>query len=254
VIQYHGGPVSGSRTDNARFYMGRHAFVSFAAPDHLPAIADVAESFALDNGAFTAWRAGETFDRSGYIDWVEQWHRHPAFDWAVIPDVIDGSEEENDELIAAWPPGLRGVPVYHLHESMRRLQDLAWRYGTVALGSSGQWSTPGTQSWWARMEEVMRCLCNEAGQPQCRLHGLRMLAPAIIDRLPLSSADSCNAAINAGSLSRFGQYVPPSASQRAEVIALRMQRHNAPAVWRPMPQQYGMAFDASEGQGQEVPQ
>ena len=30
-----------------------------------------------------------------YYRWIEAWRNHPGFDFAIIPDVIDGSEEEN---------------------------------------------------------------------------------------------------------------------------------------------------------------
>jgi hypothetical protein len=63
-----------------------------------------------------------------------------------VPDVIDGTEDDNDALLASWPADIRGVPVYHLHESLDRLDFLCTRWPTVALGSSGQWPTPGTRA------------------------------------------------------------------------------------------------------------
>lgn len=65
----------------------------------------------------------------------------------------------------------------------------------------------------------------------CRLHGLRMMDPEIFTRLPLASADSTNAAVNCGSLSRYGSYIPPTAAQRAAVIAERIEAHNSAPVW-----------------------
>ena len=163
--------------------------------------------------------------------WVDDWHRHPGFEWALIPDVIEGSEEENDRLLEAWPLHLPGVPVWHLHESLERLKRLAAQWSTVALGSSGQWATPGTAGWWRRLADAMDAICDEHGRPLCRLHGLRMLNPDIFTRLPLASADSTNAAVNCGSVSRFGMYTPPTAAQRAAVIAERIEAHNSAATW-----------------------
>lgn len=77
----------------------------------------------------------------------------------------------------------------------------------------------------------MNELCDDEGRPPCRLHGLRMLDPQVFSRLPLASADSTNAAVNSGSLDRFGSYVPPTASQRAAVIAERIEAHNSAAGW-----------------------
>lgn len=49
----------------------------------------------------------------------------------------------------------------------------------------------------------------------------------------LRGADSTNAAVNSGSLARFGMYPPPLRSQRAAVIADRIEGTNSPAVWTP---------------------
>lgn len=231
VIHYHGTPISGDGIDAAKFLKGRHALVSFAYQQSMPIVANACQSFVLDNGAFSAWTKGFTMDVKGYIYWVEKWHKHPGFDWALIPDVIDGDENANDELIDRWPKSMRGVPVWHLHESMERLQRLASEWSVVAIGSSGQWKSPGTDAWWARMALVMDAVCDDLGRPMCRLHGLRMLDPKIFSELPLSSADSTNAGVNAGSIKRFGMYPPPTAGQRAEVIASRIEASNSSAVW-----------------------
>ncbi|RYF05666.1 MAG: hypothetical protein EOO40_10135, partial [Deltaproteobacteria bacterium] len=99
-----------------------------------------------------------------------------------------------------------------------RLDRLCRQFRTVALGSSGEWATPGSSGWWGRMSEAMNSICPD-GRPLARLHGLRMLDPAIFSKLPLASADSTNAAVNCGSLDRFGMYLPPTAAQRAAVGA-----------------------------------
>jgi hypothetical protein len=231
MIHYHGTPVSGTRQDAARLLAGRHALVPFPRQDDLGAVADFCQSFVFDNGAFTVWRKGGQLDVDGYLRWVDDWHRHPGFDWALIPDVIDGDESANDLLLEQWPEHLPGVPVWHLHESLDRLVRLASNWRTVAFGSSGQWSSPGTAAWWTRMSAAMDVICDEHGRPRCRLHGLRMLDPTIFSRLPLASADSTNAAVNGGSAGRFGMYVPPTAGQRAQVIADRIEAHNSAPAW-----------------------
>ena len=192
--------MTGSADNAPRFYRGRHLFCSFASPAHLGVAASCCQSFALDNGAFSAWTKGKPMDLEGYREWVQEWCRHPAFDFAIIPDVIDGTEKDNDRLLWDWigPFGMRPwlVPVWHLHESLGRLQDLAGAWPRVALGSSGEWSTPGSESWWGRMSEAMEKICI-GGRPTCKLHGLRMLSTEIFPKLPLASADSTNASRNA---------------------------------------------------------
>lgn len=237
MIHLHGTPIGGTRQDVARFLTGRHALVPFPRQDDMGAVAEFCSTFVFDNGAFSVWKRGEVLDVEGYTRWVGQWYRHPGFQWALIPDDIEGGEAENDALLRDWPEHLRskGVPVWHLNESIDRLVTLCQQWQTVALGSSGQWATPGTSGWWGRMSEAMNAVCDEDGRPMAKLHGLRMLDPAIFTKLPLSSADSTNAAVNSGSLDRFGMYVPPTAAQRAAVIAERIQAHNSAAVWIPQP-------------------
>ena len=81
------------------------------------------------------------------------------------------------------------------------------------------------------MAEVMNTTCDAEGVPPCRFHGLRMLNPKIFTKLPLSSADSVNASMNAGSTARFGIYKPISRSQRANVIADRIEVFNSSPLW-----------------------
>jgi hypothetical protein len=81
------------------------------------------------------------------------------------------------------------------------------------------------------MDDAMRVACDSEGRPKAKLHGLRMLDPDIFTKLPLSSADSTNAAVNSGSLSRYGSYVPATAAQRCAVIADRIERHTSAHVY-----------------------
>lgn len=231
MIHYHGSPLSGPALGKEHFYSGRHALVSFAYKEDLAVVSELCQSFVFDNGAFTAWKQGGALDVDGYVRWVDDWNKHPGFDWALIPDVIDGDEAANDALLSQWPANLPGVPVWHMHESIERLQRLATDYRTVALGSSGDYRMPNTARWWARMGKAMEAICDDVGRPRCRLHGLRMLNPAVFSRLPLASADSTNAAVNAGSKGRFGMYLPISAASRANVIADRIESEQSASVW-----------------------
>jgi hypothetical protein len=205
---------------------------------------ECAQSFVIDNSAYTQWKAGAgSVDFDGYMDWVRTIYRHPGFDWALIPDVIDGSVEENARLVHLWVrcgPKFKGVPVWHLHEPLEWLEWLVSNFETVAFGSSGQWATPGTPAWWIRIAEAMAVACDSQGRPKCDLHGLRMLDSDIVERIPFKSGDSTNAAVNSGSIGRFGTYVPPTAAQRAAVIAERIEVHNSPAIWTPVGVQQNM--------------
>ncbi len=80
--------------------------ISFAEPRDITLAACNCQSFAVDNGAFSLWRSGKLANWSGYYEWVSEWATHPGFDWALIPDVIDGDEDQNNALIDQWPSEL----------------------------------------------------------------------------------------------------------------------------------------------------
>ena len=231
MIHYHGSPISGKREDKHIFYQGRHALVPWFRKDDIEIIAEVCKSFVFDNSAFSIWKRGGALDVAAYTDWVQDWCRHPSFRWALIPDTIEGNERDNDKMVDNWPEHLPGVPVWHLHESMERLVSLCEEWPTVALGSSGEYSTPNSKVWWTRVEEFMPRICDDKGRAVTKLHGLRMLNPRVFSKLPLTSADSTNAGMNSGAKSKFGVYVPMKAAQRANIIADRVESHNSAATW-----------------------
>lgn len=233
MIHYHGLPITPATAAEVAIRAG-HAFVSFAHPGQMGLAVAACQSFALDNGAFSAWRAGKPItDWSGYYAFAEAGKQQPACDFAVIPDVIDGTEGENDDLVAEWPlPRWFGAPVWHLHESFARLERLADRFPRVCLGSSGAYAQIGTERWWRRMHQTMRVICDDAGHPRCRLHGLRMLDPKVFSRFPFASADSTNIGQNIGIDSAWrGTYQPPTKEARAQMMRARIESFNAPASY-----------------------
>lgn len=234
MIHYHGLPITPA-TAALRAIGGGHAFVSFRYPDQLTLVLDAASTFAVDNGAFSAWKSGDPIkDWSLYYDWVAELHRYPSFDFAVIPDVIDGDEAANDALLAEWPwkMSIVGAPVWHMHESLDRLNRLVSAYPRVCIGSSAQYAVIGTSAWWNRMAESMDVICDRSGRPACKVHGLRMLNPEVFTRFPFSSADSTNIAQNIGIDSAWrGTYLPPTKESRAALMRERIESHQALTFW-----------------------
>lgn len=233
MIHYHGLPITPATAAAVAITAG-HAFVSFAHPGQLGLAVEACQSFALDNGAFSAWRASRPVsDWSEFYEWAGVAKRHPGCDFAVIPDVIDGTEADNDALLAEWPlPRWFGAPVWHLHESLERLERLAADWPRVCLGSSGEYAQIGTGRWWRRMDHAMRVVCDDAGQPRCRLHGLRMLDPRVFSRFPFASADSTNIGQNIGIDQAWrGPYAPPNKEARTDLMRKRVESVNAPAYY-----------------------
>ena len=81
---------------------GKHFCVSFEYSGNTEVCHRIGSSVMLDNGAYTFWRNhGCREDWTPYYDWVRPW-LEVATTWAVIPDVIDGDEAMNNQLIGAW--------------------------------------------------------------------------------------------------------------------------------------------------------
>lgn len=237
MIHYHGGPIW-PESCAFRAWRGRHAFISWARvglgkvkeAEQIELAASVCQSFALDNGAFTIWTKGGTVDWDDYAEWAGKWLRHPACDWAVIPDVIGGTEAENDALLLRWPWGHAGVPVWHLNESPERLQRLADDWPRVALGSCAEYDVRKPRQAIARLAEVLPAISDDGGTPLVKLHGLRMLNPAITTVVPLSSADSTNVAQNISKDVKWrGPYEPASKETKVDVLIERIESHPTPS-------------------------
>ncbi len=231
MIHYHGGPITPLAVASAA-WTARHAFVSFAYPEQIAFAAEVCQSFAIDNGAFTLWKQGGTLDVHAYAGFVEEWRRHPGFDWCLVPDVIDGDEDANETMLLKWLAvngGIRdSVPVWHLHESYDRLKNLCARFRRVAIGSSGAFAEIGTDQWWQRIGGAFDAICDTDGRPVCKLHGLRMLNPTVFSQLPFASADSTNVAQNHNRERHLYRLTPTMAGLK---IIDRIEQHASAPRW-----------------------
>lgn len=251
MIPYHGTPLGGRAIDRPAFLRNRHALVSFAHAEDIEIVAEVCRTFVIDNGAFSAWRSGEPITNwKPYYEFVRTWLCHPGFDWAIIPDVIDGDELANDMQIANWlnwrewgkPKthlNSRSVPVWHMHESLDRLGRLAKGWNRIAIGSSGEFATVGNDKWHRRMHEAFSTIC-EDGKPICKVHGLRMMDPAIFHRYPFASVDSTNVAQNA---SRESVRHNVKVGLSREIIAARIESHNSAAIYVAASEQKTLVLD-----------
>lgn len=219
TIHYHGTPITPRAVLDT--LAGRHFCVSYAAPNDVKHCHAIGQSVMLDNGAFSAWTRGASVDWNGYYEWSAPWLDY-ATTWAVIPDVIDGDEQANDALIAQWPHGTRGAPVWHMHESITRLRRLAHKWPRVCVGSSAEFSSVGDRHWHNRMVEAMNALCGD-GPPPTWLHMLRGMSMAG-DIFPFASLDSTDVARN---------HNRPQNS--AAAMAAKWDAQQCPARWHKRP-------------------
>lgn len=186
MIHFHGTPITPKH--KLLEMQGRHFCVSHARPDDLKTVLKIGQSLMFDNGAFTAFTKGRPMDKKGYYAWCENHLVAPH--WAVIPDVIGGTEDEQKESLKDWPfPNFLSAPVWHLNLSIDYLLFLADNYERICLGSAGEFWQLGTRKWTQRMDQAFDALSKRRFMPW--VHGMRMLGQAD-KRWPLASADSSN--------------------------------------------------------------
>jgi hypothetical protein len=203
---------------------GKHFCVSYARPDDLKRCLKIGQSLMLDNGAFSAKTRGLPFDRDGFYAWVEPLLVHPH--WGVVPDVIDGSEDEQREMVKSWPFRKEmGIPVWHLGLSISYLIELCDTWGRVCFGSAGEFWQIGTTKWCHRMDEAFNALVNAYGRQIPWVHGMRMLGQSS-GPWPLASADSTNVALH------HAEHL-----ECAGCMAKRIDSTNPPTKWNIQPLQ-----------------
>lgn len=193
MIHYHGTPIS--PISAFMQLAGRHFCVSFRAPQDIDRAHRLGQSVMLDNGAFSIWSKGEDqgFDWRSYYDWAENWLVSPST-WAVIPDAIDRPEEVQDALVADWPFGHKGAPVWHMNESLDRLLRLVDEWPRVCIGSTARFAVIRSPAWERRMDETWN-LVAKGRRFLPNLHMLRGMQ-LVGQRWPFASVDSTDIARN----------------------------------------------------------
>ena len=216
MIHYHGTPIS-PRAQLERM-ASRNFCVSFAAPQDLKTCLRIGQSVMLDNGAFSVKTRGLPFDLNGFYAWLEPVLAHPH--WAVVPDVIDGTVEQQKDMVSTWPYRREfGIPVWHLGLPIAYLIELCDDWGRVCFGSAGEYWQIGTPAWCGRMDEAFNALVRAFGSQLPWVHGLRMLGQSA-GPWPLASADSTNVGRN------FKDGIVC-----AECMAQRIDSINPPSLW-----------------------
>jgi len=201
---------------------GRHFCVSFADPRDLETCLQIGQSLMMDNGAFTAYTKGKPMNKVGLYEWCEEYLCNP--NWAVIPDVIGGSVEDQRKYMSDWPfPKELSAPVWHLNLPLDWLLELTDTYGKVCIGSSGEFWQIGTRKWEQRMDQAFEIL-SKTRKYLPWIHGMRMLGQSD-GRWPLASADSSNIARHHAELK-----ISP------DVMAQRIDATQPERKWKPTPQ------------------
>jgi hypothetical protein len=198
MICFHGTPFGFPVTEILDSVPRRNFLVSFAAPCYKDVLPVYAKRLILDNGAFSIWKKGAgKIDIIKYSDFVKEWATLPAYRWNFIPDIIEGTCQENDANIDTWLKVYgdeNSVPVWHYHEPLDRLKALGNHFPIVGLGSSAMYKNVGDAAWLTRTKEIFEFTHHHV--PFVKLHGLRVLNYRIFTKFPYYSGDSTNVARN----------------------------------------------------------
>lgn len=191
MIHYHGTPLSPA--SELMKLAGRHFCVPFSDPRDADRCAAIGQSIMFDNGAFSAFTRGVTLDVTAYYKWLEPRLGHPH--WAVVPDVIDGTEADQRLMMSGWPfPRTMSAPVWHLALEIEYLIEICDTWPRVCFGSSGAYWQVGSSAWMRRADQAFNALAKRHRHLPW-IHMLRGLSLAG-DRWPFASADSTNIARN----------------------------------------------------------
>jgi len=211
MLKYYGTPITSkdNRVFKEMFTGERSCLIPFSDFRNIEIAKELSNNIIIDNGAFTTWGKEKRGDIHK-VCWKTHWDKYYTFvdkhiediEMFFIPDVIDGTEEENDELIAKYfiryiaEEKRKGVPIWHINESLERLERLVDNFDYIAFGSVGEYAQLGTPKWENKMDKAMRKVCDKEGCPKVKIHMLRCLDPKIFTRYPFYSGDSTSLAQN----------------------------------------------------------
>lgn len=230
TVAYHGTPITPEPI--LRSLEGRHFCVSFYRADQVEIVAQIAASWFIDCGAFSAWKQGLVLDAvywAAYYAFVRHWLARGC-GWFVIPDVINAGSQLQDALLRECPADLKpfGAPVWHMDEPISRLLRLVDEFPRVCIGSTAEYAVVGSPAWRERMDEVWDALSAQPTKAEIHmLRGLQCELPSY--DYPFASVDSTHLARNHNRLNRYGEVKLWAVKQFAD----RWDRLNCPTVWAP---------------------
>lgn len=200
TIHYHGLPIT--PLSSLETLAGKFACCSFAHPEQTKRAHEIMQGVMLDNGAYSIWKSGKgSIDVGAFWAWAEPFLDCPTT-WAVIPDKIEASNwRENAMLIQQTPYDLRTrpykvAPVWHLHEPIEVLCNMAGWWPRICFGSSAEYAIVGSEAWHRRVSEAFDALY-KFNRKHTMIHMLRgMRTVKAPYAYPFYSVDSTDVARN----------------------------------------------------------
>lgn len=187
MIHYHGTPITPRAVLEAM--CPNHFCVSFAEPRDASWCLRHGQSVMWDNGAYSAFTLGKPVVWAEYYAWLEGKMEHPH--WAVVPDIIGGTADEQRAMEKQWPFAREvSAVVYHFGEPLDRLREVLGAWPRVAIGGSVGTYPPGSDAWTREIDGIWDVVAKAGGKPW--IHMMRAHQEASIGRWPFASADSAS--------------------------------------------------------------
>ena len=203
--------------------------VSHADPRDLDRVIELVgdeEILVLDNGAFTHWRQGRgAIDRVEFWAWANEAQARSENAVAVIPDVIEGSENENllevswalREKLAEFPD--RTMAIWHLDESLDQLRTLCRLMNFVGFGSCAEFDVQKKRAAYMKRIAAASAVVDEVEHEHGRRPWIRLMRGlgVFAELTRFESADSTNIAVN------HSRYKAEHGDDRAAYMRRRIQ-------------------------------
>jgi len=198
VIKYHGTPISPKEVFEKKM-KGYNVLISYVDSRDLTRAKKICNKIILDNGAFSVWKRGISVNWEDYYKWA--FTHYDRIEKFIIPDVIGGTEEDNDNLLNEFLNNHKNykdkaMPVWHTNESLDRLDRLSSMFDYIAFGSAEEHGKVGSKDWTKKMIDVMNHICDKDGNPSFKIHMLRCLNRRVFTKYPFYSGDSVTVGVN----------------------------------------------------------
>ena len=190
MLHYHGTPIWPQA--ELEKLKGKSFCVSYLQPRNAKWCIQHAQSIMWDNGAYSVHTKGLSFDKTGYISWLDD--KLFGANWAVIPDRIGGDVEEQKEYMSDWPyPKHLSAPVWHMHLPLDWLREIMDNHPRFCFGSSKEFWKVGSSEWSRRADDAWDVIEKSGCRPWVHMmRGLKLSK----ERWPFASSDSTNVARN----------------------------------------------------------
>lgn len=228
TIHYHGTPITSPGVLDS--LAGKFFCVSFAYPEQVKRVHEIGQGVMLDNGAFTTWKQGRALDINEFWDWASPWLDCPTT-WAVLPDSIEGDYRETMGLIGRTPLEFKVnphkvTPVWHLHDPLERLIEMADEWPRICFGSSAEYAEVGTPQWHKRISDAFELLYKK-DHKHTQIHMLRGMKCSKMP-YPFYSVDSTDVARN--------HHAAKNGKHFAKLMADNWDHHQCPIRFEAQPQ------------------